>query len=63
MNTDWLTAAVGFHCGVISCEIERRDMRRNAAEKSATEAESSALVCDNAAGLTSILNLGQFFYL
>jgi len=47
---------VGFHCDIISCELEQRGVWNGAAA-----AESGAHGRGNAVGLTLVLRQGQFF--
>jgi len=47
---------VGFHCDIISCELEQRGVRNGAAA-----AESGARGRGNAVSLTLVLRQGQFF--
>ena len=57
----YLTAATAlFYCHVVSCALARRGVRRATASP-ASAAESSACGCDNAVGLTSILDRRQLF--
>ena len=55
-----MAVVVGFHCDVISCELARRGVWRDAASTVAA-AESSARGRDNVVGLVSILNREQVF--
>jgi len=51
---------VGFHCVVISCELERRRVRRGAAEASRSGGVYRALgVVLSLVGLKSIVDPGQ----
>ena len=55
-----MAVLVGFRCDVISCELAQRGVRHGAA-KSRGNGKSSTCGRGNAAGLTLILDRGQFF--
>jgi len=55
-----MAVIVGIRCDVISCELAQRGVRRGAV-KSSGSGKSSSCGRGNAAGLTLILDRGQFF--